>query len=203
MQQSGYRAVAVAFREQPSDILQSEATPRSCFWLFALALAGTVSLLGALAGCRSQASREAREYSDCLIVFPTAREIKYAKYHGTDQVTYKVQADYPADDVLSFISKQLKDKGWKALKEDYLNPGLPSSHVRGWTVFYDATTRPETTVHQWLAEWENETQDVVWYALQYRYPTGKPRDLRTLQVGASYIPAGVAKEMKRRSRPAP
>jgi hypothetical protein len=156
-----------------------------------------MSLLAVLVGCRGQSSREKAYYSDSLVVCPSAKEINYAKYLGTDQVSYKIQTDYPADDVLSLISKELKSKGWRPLEEDYLNLGLPSSHVRGWTEFGDATTHPETYVHQWLAQWENNAGDIVWYTLQYRYPKGRTPNLDALDVIVAYIPAKVAKAMKR------
>ncbi len=135
------------------------------------------------------------------MVWRSAKEIKHAKDVGADKVSYKVQTDYPADDVISFISKELKGKGWEPLREDYLNPGVPSSHVRGWTEFSDSTTHPETHVHQWLAQWENDAGDIVWYTLQYRYPKGRAPSLDVLDVIAAYIPAKVAKPLKRSANP--
>ena len=157
-------------------------------------VAAAFFLLGGLTACPSRARRD---FPDSLIVPPRARKVQYGKYHGADQVRYKIEIDYPADEILSLIAATLKSKGWQPLEEDFLNPGLPSSHVAGWTEFGDITTHPETTVRQWLAQWENATHDVVWYALRYTYPTGQPPDLHTLQVHASYYPADMVKQAKR------
>jgi len=159
-----------------------------------IALAGAAFfVLGGLTACPSRARPE---FTDSLIVPPRAREVQYGKYHGADQVSYKIEIDYPADEILSLIATTLKSKGWQPLEEDFLNPGLPSSHVAGWDEFGDLTTHPETTVRQWLAQWENATHDIVWYALRYTYPTGQPPDLHTLQVFASYVPADIVKREK-------
>ena len=162
----------------------------------AFAIAVVFSLLATPVVHQNGPSSQKEPHSDSLVVFPSASEIKFMKFQGTDQVTYKVQTTYPADEVISFISMKLRRQGWRPLREDYLNPGLPTSHVRGWTEFRDMTTHPETDVHQWLAQWDNKAGDVAWYTLRYRYPEGKSPDLNTLLVSASYIPSKIAKAMK-------
>jgi hypothetical protein len=77
---------------------------------------------------------------------------------GAIQLSYKLKKDYPASSVLKEISTQLEGAGWQPLKKDYLNPGLPSSYVKGWSDFEDAT-RPPTTikVYQWRAVGKTNT----------------------------------------------
>lgn len=135
-------------------------------------------------------------YSDALVVASGAEDVRYMKYEGTDQISYRLQVDYPAHNVIETISQSLKDKGWEPLKEDFLNPGLPSSHVRGWTNFTDATRSPERRVHQWLAQWENDQQDIVCYGLRYEYPQDETPNLKSLHVHGIFVPAPLAKEMR-------
>ena len=131
---------------------------------------------------------------EALIVCPGATKTKWLKFEGTDQLSYEIAVEYPADTILSCISTQLLVKGWHPLKEDFWNPGLLSSPVRGWTQFVDATVRPEATVDQWAAQWSNTSGDVVWYSLRYVYPPG---DRQRLAVNAGLIPAKIAKKMSR------
>ncbi|HET6456484.1 MAG TPA: hypothetical protein VFI02_18930 [Armatimonadota bacterium] len=143
-----------------------------------------------------------------LVLLPWATDVHAAKFKGTDQLQYKLTEAYPAKSALTHISEQLQSQGWKPLKEDYLNPGLPSSHVRGWTRFLDGTQQPEQEVRQWMADWTNARGDVVRYGLKYRWPLNGKEDLKTLSVTAIYIPADLAragkqavlKEMEKRKR---
>jgi hypothetical protein len=77
-----------------------------------------------------------------------------------------------------------------------MNPSIPSSHVSGWEQFDDDTTKPRTTVRQWIGQWENKRREIVWYSLEFRYPTGGISDLHNLQVVAQFIPASVAARMQ-------
>jgi hypothetical protein len=149
-------------------------------------LASTFLLCG-LSGCRHQVSH----YSDPLVVYPEATQVHWTKFQGTDQLIYEVKVDYPADSVISWISDQLKAKGWQARDEDYWNPGLPTSNVRGWTQFADATVQPQATVDAWVGQWENRLGDIAEYALRYQYPPG---DRYTLTVMAVLTPADLAKK---------
>jgi hypothetical protein len=134
---------------------------------------------------------------NALVVCPNATEVFWKKSETTDQVSYRVLVAYPADSVLSCISKELSQKGWQALKEDFWNPGIPSSHVRGWTQFADTSVQPQANVDQWLGQWKNQTGDVLWYSLQYRYPPG---DRNHLTVAAGFIPAGTANKIANGSK---
>jgi hypothetical protein len=111
------------------------------------------------------------------------------------RVIYKVYVDYPAESALKTISDNLRAAGWKPLKADFWNPSIPSSHVRGWQQFDDATSKPTTTVKSWMTQWENPRHDIISYTLEYRYPVDAKPDLNTRQVIAIYIPASVAATM--------
>lgn len=132
-----------------------------------------------------------------LIMLPGARDLLQSEEGGVQKMSYKLIQKYPAKAALNSISAGLSSQGWKPLKEDFLNPGLPSSHVRGWGDFTDSS-RPggRQEVRQWIGDWRNAKGDVVNYGLQYRWPSDKPKDLDTLHVAASLVPAQTAKEMR-------
>jgi hypothetical protein len=131
-------------------------------------------------------------------VAPLAKSPKYLKYRdGRQQVVYASESEYPAEDVLSFISAELKKRGWKPLPQDFFNPDVPSSHQRGWAFFEDHTQKPSTGVFAWSADWENDARDIVVYALRYESPDNSTRNLKNLQVVALFIPAEIAAKMKR------
>jgi hypothetical protein len=100
---------------------------------------------------------------------------------GAIQLSYKLKKDYPASSVLKEISTQLEGAGWQPLKKDYLNPGLPSSYVKGWSDFEDAT-RPPTTikVYQWKGSWQDKYGNIVTYIFIYEYPKNKKKKLSYL-----------------------
>ncbi|HEV2297177.1 MAG TPA: hypothetical protein VGR72_01520 [Candidatus Acidoferrales bacterium] len=143
--------------------------------------------------CQTTTNESHRE---ALIVLPSSSDVKYAKVQGTFQLTYKVRVGYPAKTALNRISEKLRQQGWKPLKQDFFNPAIPSSLVRGWTQFADQTTTPETRVTQWMAEWQDLHQDIVSYTLRYRYPTTDNEYPRDLAVAAIFIPAPIAIKMR-------
>jgi len=142
------------------------------------------------------------KHSESLIVVSGAKDPSYRTYpDGREHVMYTVEAEYPAEKIISAISGQLGKKGWKPLREDFMNPGIQSSRIRGWKSFADATQQPEEGVHSWVADWESPAHDIVVYTLEYRTPGAAvstyTHSLKTLQVIGLYIPARVAADMKK------
>ena len=138
------------------------------------------------------------KYSASLVGTPLAKSPKYLKYQdGRQQVIYSTESEYPAEDVLSLVSAELKKRGWKPLPHDFLDPDAPSSHQRGWTFFEDHSQKPWTGVYAWIADWENGSHDIVRYALRYESPDNSTRNLKNLQVIALFIPADIAAKMRR------
>jgi len=148
--------------------------------------------------CQHSPNRDGKTPS-FFVVVPGATGVKQSIFQGKDQIIYHVQSEYPADDVLSTISVRLKKRGWRPLREDWLNPGLPSSRVRGWSYFEDATRKPATSVRAWSENWENRTHDILVYMLDYTCPDNQcssTLNLRDLRVVAILIPADLAKRIK-------
>ena len=163
-----------------TSMTESKNRPFACAYALLVLASGT-------AACRH---RNTTHHTDALIVCPGAEGVNWEQFQGTDHLVYQVKVEYPADSIIACISKKLSENGWQPLKEDFWNPGLPSSQVRGWTHSTDATVHPEATVDAWATQWQNQAGDVAWYYLQYTYP---PQDRFTLFVNAGFIPANQAK----------
>ena len=149
--------------------------------------------------CQQSPNDDGRTTASFFVVVPGATGVKQSIFQGKDEIIYRVQSEYPANDVLSAISARLKKVGWEPLKEDWLNPGLPSSHIRGWTYFEDEATRPATSVRAWGAQWKNGAHDILEYNLEYRCPgnlCSSTYDLHDLRVVAIRVPADLAKRIK-------
>jgi hypothetical protein len=169
--------------------------------LTVLVLASALELVG---GCRWRSST-AGKHSASLLIAPSAIDPKYLAYpDGREQLTYVVDTEYPAESTIAFLSTQLRNQRWTALREDFMNPGIPTSEVRGWTQFGDASREPRASVRAWACDWEDEAHNITLYMLEYRYPMSgahDPPDSRMLHVMALYIPAAVAEKMKHVTRP--
>jgi hypothetical protein len=142
--------------------------------------------------CRCQNTLSTQDQPKCLIVLPSSFNVKYSSVEGTAQLVYKIYLDYPAESAIKTISEKLHREGWKSLEPDFWNPSIPSSHRRGWQQFEDQTTKPTTTVNQWMAQWQNPQHDIVSYTLEYRYPAHENPELNSLRVFAIFIPAAIA-----------
>jgi hypothetical protein len=129
-----------------------------------------------------------------IIIFPGADTVSVSKHGSIWQARYWVNAPYPAQPVLRHIGEALAADGWKPLAEDFLNPGLPSSHVAGWSSFLDATVQPEREVHQWLAQWQSPHGEVIWYVLRYSFPERTPSRSDRLEVLVSFNPREIAEQ---------
>lgn len=124
-----------------------------------------------------------------FVIVPGAKNVAHIELAGMrQQMSYRMDADYPARKVLEIITRTLRRRGWSPLRQDHFNPALPSSLVRGWTYYQDEVTQPTTSVRCWQADWRRQN-DLVTYRLEYRCPgnaCGSTRDLRQLQVIAIY-----------------
>ena len=143
----------------------------------------------AVAGCSAQP----RSHSPAFFIPPDAQSIKHAAAPGQTAVEYVVQDPYPASQFACRVMKHLEALGWRALREDALNPGNPTGVVVGWGEIIDNTRDPERRVHMLLTEWLNEQNDLLVYGFTYEYPVGSAPDLSTLTVRASLMPEDVVR----------
>jgi hypothetical protein len=130
---------------------------------------------------------QASDYSDSLFLVHGASDVHFTKLCGTDQLSYHITSQYPAYKVITNIKAKLNELGWIPLKNSFLNPGLPTSHVRGWTNFEDATGERLKVVHSWWGDWTNERGEIVTYILRYDYLKNEQPDLESLSVTAIYM----------------
>ena len=155
-------------------------------------------VLSLLAGCEDNRPR-IENHLKAFIMFKNAEGTFYdLRDEGAIQFSYRLKEGYPATSVLTQISTQLEGAGWQPLKEDFLNPGLPSSHVKGWSYFEDASSPPTKVVYQWMGGWEDKHGNIVTYILRYEYPKNEKKDLSHLQIYEIYKPASLVDLIKQR-----
>ena len=147
----------------------------------------------ALLGCgRQEASQNPSDYPESLIVAEKALDVAYDQSRGALRVQYVLETPYPAAGFLAEVQSRLSNLGWRPLKADFLDPKTPTAHVTGWRKQTNPSTRPPTVVHEWNGEWENAGQDVLVYALSYRYLEGDSPNLSRMSVFAIHIPREAA-----------
>lgn len=115
---------------------------------------------------------------------------------GSHHLAYELAAEHPAEGVIQRVSSRLEALGWRELKDIWLNPGVRSSHVRGWSQHRDAGASSVRQVHRWDAQWTDEEGAVVNYTFTYSYPADGEPDLKSLQVEASWYPASAVKTLR-------
>ena len=144
-----------------------------------------VCLCTALIGQSQQSESENSRAESPFVIVPSAKNIVRHELAGRrQQVSYDVDAEYPAQSIIDRIKRDLKTRGWTPMTQDYFNPGQPNSIVRGWEYYEDHATQPNTSVRYWQADWRRQ-REIVTYRLEYRCPENEcasTRDLRDLQV---------------------
>jgi hypothetical protein len=137
-----------------------------------------------------------------LVIPPGALQVSTWVDWRATTVHFRLVSAFPATDYLSSVSKHLEGGGWKPLPEDWLNPNVSSSHIQGWTYFLDKTAIPPSGVHQWLADWQSPSGDIVSYRLRYSSPVQDELHELTkpttdqVEVMATSVPARIAKKMQ-------
>ena len=142
-----------------------------------------------------------------LVIYPAAKEIEtHTERDGKASVIYWVEQRYPAEKVLGYVKDSLVAQHWKLLMNDWLNPEIPSSHVRGWTKWVDGTVTPNRRVHQWIADWQNEQGDIVFFEFRYdsRFDPSrridKPPDNPRVRVTGVYYPREIAQKIRQATK---
>jgi hypothetical protein len=107
--------------------------------------------------------------NESLQPYPGSNVIRSVQQADGAGVEYEVSVPYPSEPVLAFITAHVP-ADFHPRKEDFMNPGIPTSHVRGWTSYGDLTTQPPSWVHHWAGEWEDSAGNILSYDLMYRSP---------------------------------
>ena len=117
-----------------------------------------------LVSCSHAEERASAEY---LQPYPNSKVLQSVAQDGGQGVTYEVMEPYPAEPVIKFIESRIPPQ-FKVRKESFMNPGIPTSHVRGWTNYLDSSGKVLTRVDHWSGEWEDAAGNIVAYDLMYR-----------------------------------
>lgn len=137
----------------------------------------------------AHAQTEARSFESVLLVLPGAQDLARRAQGGAVALRYDLAAPFPAAAQVSQIAQHMEKTGWKPLREDWLNPGIPTSLQRGWTSFIDATHTPRLRRYAWHGEWENTNEDLAEYSLSYELSPGSDLFPGKLSVQAAVMPA--------------
>lgn len=173
---------------------------KTLFWLSTLPV---LLILTACSGTdakrlelKSKNSQNPKDYSQTLYSYASAYNIVYYKMGVSDQVSYFVKEDYPAELFLSNLSTYLSKMDYTPLKEDFMNPGISSSNVKGWDYFIDATQSPERKIKQWIGGWQGKDESIVRCMLRYDNPKNGGENNTELKVVIIYLSAASAKSTK-------
>lgn len=138
----------------------------------------------------------AAEHPKVLLVYPHATGVSHSANGPSDQLTYHVEVKFPASNVIGWISYKLQKEGWEPLTNDFSNPQLPSSHVRGWGEVLYGPNRPGNCVHVWMGDWSNPSGDIVHYDFRYEQGERCTPDATDLKVTAMYVPSAAAQRAR-------
>jgi tetratricopeptide (TPR) repeat protein len=135
-----------------------------------------------------------------LIAPSNAEHVKYNRgVYGSVGISYRVHEPYPAKQSLADIRERLSKFGWKELKEDWLNPGMSSSFVTGWSEFAEGDTIPPRFVWQWASDWVDKQGAVIGYSLRYM-PLTRNGERDTLSVSGTWYGAALAGRIRAQAR---
>ena len=130
-----------------------------------------------------------------LVVAPGARDVQAVSEDEREELQYRVGEAYPATKTIEAIGAQLRDRGWRPVDVDFLNPGTPTSHRRGWGGILDSSETPQQRVDAWSGDWTNVDGDNVRYLLAYRRGVDQQRPA-TVEVVALYWSARLIARIK-------
>jgi hypothetical protein len=124
------------------------------------------------------------------------REAERVRYHASPsdpiQVTYIVHEPFPAKQIIKEISSRLTNAGWKPLKDDRLNSGVRSPHVRGWSQYVDETDGTLRDYWRWTAAWQDADGDLIEYALLYSRPFRSKHRMGDASISGNWMSAAKA-----------
>jgi hypothetical protein len=139
-----------------------------------------------------------------MMVLEGAEDVQaYQQADNSTSVSYFVVATYPAAEVLMIIDQHLRALGFEPMRNDWLNPEIPSSYTRGWTDFEDASSDPPVLIHQWMTHWRNEEGSVVLVDLRYSSPVPIEQNALstpasdTVRITVALLPPDLAKTLFR------
>lgn len=156
-------------------------------------------------GCaRNPSSIVSSTLPGVLAPFHGAAGIKQAVYPSeAAAISYSLHIPYPASAIVAEVEAKAASSGWQPLNEDFWNPGIPTSSVRGWTSYLDHSRPDPAVMHQWQSCWRNKDGALLEYSFWYRTepftgstpPSAPGND--TLLVSAQLIEREAAEHMRK------
>jgi hypothetical protein len=131
--------------------------------------------------------------SPALLILPAAQRIQHTA-GPQESLNYDAQEMCPASQSIAQITHHLEEIGWKPLTEDFLNPGIPTSLVRGWTAYQDDVRR--RYVWQWQGQWESDKGEIATYDLKYTNAPGNTTCEGPLHIAAFVLTSEAARAFR-------
>ena len=144
-------------------------------------------------GCARVQNAPPHVDSPALLILDGAQRVQHTT-GPQEVVTYDIQEVCPAPHTIAEITRHLEQVGWEPLKEDFLNPGISTSLVRGWANYQDDVRHQY--VWQWQGQWQSATGEIATYDLKYTNAGGDTRCAGPLHVAAFALSAEAAKAFR-------
>ena len=123
-----------------------------------------VATVASATGCSRESQQPTALVSPALVILQGARGVQHKT--GVEEIlSYELEDPCPAQNAIAAITRHVEQLGWRPRTEDVLNPGIPTSQVRGWNPYEDDVRN--RYVWQWDGQWESPGDEVVWYDLKY------------------------------------
>lgn len=138
-----------------------------------------------------------------LIVPERATEIRSIRRDGFERLTYSVEAEFPAADIINLTADQLSQLGWRPARNDWLNTGYASEFLRGWTqsTVVSEPGGKERFMRQWNAQWSNDTGAIITYGFYYLSPGEELTNTSRLEVEATRLEKETADLLRKQFPP--
>ena len=130
-----------------------------------------------------------------------AEDIHYEEFGGNYQVFFRVLVCYPASEAIEDMVSAMNSRGWKRMKDDPLNPGLPlrgaTHHPNsGWNLVIDNENGVVRYYRGWLEYWEDPSGNLLQYRFTLRSDADDLAKTCDLGVFVNYSPKAVWEQMK-------
>jgi hypothetical protein len=112
-----------------------------------------------------------------------------AKPGESIEVSFVLHEAFPGQQVISDIRTHLTNAGWKALKEDWLNPGTSSPHTREWSQYVEETGGTLRDYWMWKSAWQDAKGDLIQYSLRYSRPFRSKVGLSDVSINGNWMSA--------------
>ncbi len=158
-------------------------------WNKATCLKFLLIIVLVLISCQKRQPDWPRDILTSMWVPKEAKQVSYYTHESTYQAKYKLNACYPAIQVIEAIVSEMEKKGWRRLEFDFLNPKIKLNHARApggmWSDFSD---QDGNDISQWIEDWQDSQKNVVRYGLRYQAKSKVDENTCSLDVVVIFLP---------------